>query len=318
MQQPYSPARLAVAVRRRRSLLEHLNHSADALGLLFILPVAFILMVFLTYPLGLGLWLGLTDTKIGRAGVFVGLDNFVSLAHDSVFWLSVGNTIGYTAVASVVKFGLGLALALLLNQNIAFKSFVRAILLLPWIVPTTLSAIAFWWIYDSQFSIVSWVLIKAGLMNRYIDFLGDGWNARAAVVAANVWRGIPFVAISLLAGLQTISPTLYEAATIDGATRWQRFRFITYPLLTPIVAIVMTFSVLFTFADFQLIYVLTRGGPVNATHLMATLSFQRAIPGGQLAEGAAIAVAMVPFLVVAILISFFGLQNRAWQHGGKD
>ncbi|KAB2876829.1 MAG: sugar ABC transporter permease [Burkholderiaceae bacterium] len=318
MQQPYSPARLAVAVRRRRSLLEHLNHSADALGLLFILPAALILMVFLTYPLGLGLWLGLTDTKIGRAGVFVGLDNFVSLAHDSVFWLSVGNTIGYTAVASVVKFGLGLALALLLNQNIAFKSFVRAILLLPWIVPTTLSAIAFWWIYDSQFSIVSWVLIKAGLMNRYIDFLGDGWNARAAVVAANVWRGIPFVAISLLAGLQTISPTLYEAATIDGATRWQRFRFITYPLLTPIVAIVMTFSVLFTFADFQLIYVLTRGGPVNATHLMATLSFQRAIPGGQLAEGAAIAVAMVPFLVVAILISFFGLQNRAWQHGGKD
>ncbi len=318
MQQPYSPARLAVAVRRRRSLLEHLNHSADALGLLFILPAALILMVFLTYPLGLGLWLGLTDTKIGRAGVFVGLDNFVSLAHDSVFWLSVGNTIGYTAVASVVKFGLGLALALLLNQNIAFKSFVRAILLLPWIVPTTLSAIAFWWIYDSQFSIVSWVLIKAGLMTRYIDFLGDGWNARAAVVAANVWRGIPFVAISLLAGLQTISPTLYEAATIDGATRWQRFRFITYPLLTPIVAIVMTFSVLFTFADFQLIYVLTRGGPVNATHLMATLSFQRAIPGGQLAEGAAIAVAMVPFLVVAILISFFGLQNRAWQHGGKD
>ncbi len=318
MQQPYSPARLAVAVRRRRSLLEHLNHSADALGLLFILPAALILMVFLTYPLGLGLWLGLTDTKIGRAGVFVGLDNFVSLAHDSVFWLSVGNTIGYTAVASVVKFGLGLALALLLNQNIAFKSFVRAILLLPWIVPTTLSAIAFWWIYDSQFSIVSWVLIKAGLMNRYIDFLGDGWNARAAVVAANVWRGIPFVAISLLAGLQTISPTLYEAATIDGATRWQCFRFITYPLLTPIVAIVMTFSVLFTFADFQLIYVLTRGGPVNATHLMATLSFQRAIPGGQLAEGAAIAVAMVPFLVVAILISFFGLQNRAWQHGGKD
>lgn len=318
MQQPLSPGHLAAAFPRRRSLLDHLNQSADSLGLLFILPAAVILLVFLTYPLGLGLWLGLTDTKIGRAGVFVGFDNFVSLAKDGVFWLSVGNTIGYTAVASVVKFGLGLALALLLNQNIAFKSFIRAILLLPWIVPTTLSAIAFWWIYDSQFSIVSWVLIKAGVMDSYIDFLGDRWNARAAVVAANIWRGIPFVAISLLAGLQTISPTLYEAATIDGATRWQRFRFITYPLLTPIVAIVMTFSVLFTFADFQLIYVLTRGGPVNATHLMATLSFQRAIPGGQLAEGAAIAVAMVPFLVAAVLISFFGLQNRAWQQGGKD
>jgi multiple sugar transport system permease protein len=301
-----------------RSALDRFNNSADALGLIFMLPAASILLVFLTYPLGLGLWLGLTDTKIGRPGIFIGLANYESLFRDSVFWMSVFNTIGYTAVASVFKFILGLLLALLLNQNIAFKSFMRAILLLPWIVPTTLSAIAFWWMYDSQFSIISWVLIKAGLIGNNIDFLGNGWNARFSVVAANIWRGIPFVAISLLAGLQTISPTLYEAATIDGATRWQSFRHITYPLLTPIIAIVMTFSVLFTFTDFQLIYVITRGGPVNATHLMATLSFQRAIPGGQLAEGAAIAMAMVPFLVAAILISFFGLQRRAWQQGSKD
>ncbi|MCX7143067.1 MAG: sugar ABC transporter permease [Proteobacteria bacterium] len=282
------------------------------------LPAASILLVFLTYPLGLGLWLGLTDTKIGRPGVFIGLANYESLFKDSVFWMSVFNTMGYTAVASVFKFMLGLILALLLNQNIALKSFMRAILLLPWIVPTTLSAIAFWWMYDSQFSIISWALMKAGLISTNIDFLGNSWNARLSVVAANIWRGIPFVAISLLAGLQTISPSLYEAATIDGATRWQNFRYITYPLLTPIIAIVMTFSVLFTFTDFQLIYVITRGGPVNATHLMATLSFQRAIPGGQLAEGAAIAMAMVPFLVAAILISFFGLQRRAWQQGSKD
>lgn len=301
-----------------QNLLNRFNNSADALGLIFMLPAASILLVFLTYPLGLGLWLGLTDTKIGRPGVFIGLGNYESLFKDSVFWLSVFNTIGYTAVASVFKFLLGLILALLLNQNIALKSFMRAILLLPWIVPTTLSAIAFWWMYDSQFSIISWVLIKAGLIDANINFLGDSWNARFSVVAANIWRGIPFVAISLLAGLQTISPSLYEAATIDGATRWQSFRHITYPLLTPIIAIVMTFSVLFTFTDFQLIYVITRGGPVNATHLMATLSFQRAIPGGQLAEGAAIAMAMVPFLVAAILISFFGLQRRAWQQGSKD
>jgi multiple sugar transport system permease protein len=301
-----------------QNLLNRFNNSADALGLVFMLPAASILLVFLTYPLGLGLWLGLTDTKIGRPGVFIGLANYESLFKDSVFWMSVFNTIGYTAVASVFKFILGLVLALLLNQNIALKSFMRAILLLPWIVPTTLSAIAFWWMYDSQFSIISWVLVKAGVIDHYIDFLGNGWNARFSVVAANIWRGIPFVAISLLAGLQTISPSLYEAATIDGATRWQSFRHITYPMLTPIIAIVMTFSVLFTFTDFQLIYVITRGGPVNATHLMATLSFQRAIPGGQLAEGAAIAMAMVPFLVAAILISLFGLQRRAWQQGSKD
>jgi multiple sugar transport system permease protein len=157
-----------------------------------------------------------------------------------------------------------------------------------------------------------------GLIHEYIDFLGVPWNARFSTIAANVWRGVPFVAITLLAGLQTISPSYYEASAIDGATRWQQFRHVTFPLLTPIIAVVMTFSVLFTFTDFQLIYVLTRGGPLNATHLMATLSFQRAISGGALGEGAAIAIAMVPFLLAAILFSFFGLQRRAWQQGGSD
>jgi multiple sugar transport system permease protein len=195
---------------------------------------------------------------------------------------------------------------------------IRAIVLLPFVVPTVLSAIAFWWIYDSQFSIISWVLIKAGLITRYIDFLGDPWNARWSVVVANIWRGVPFVAITLLAGLQTIAPSLYEAAALDGATEWQKLRHVTLPMLTPIIAVVMTFSVLFTFTDFQLIYVLTRGGPLNATHLMATLSFQRAIPGGALGEGAALATAMVPFLLAAILFSYFGLQRRAWQQGGTD
>ena len=191
-------------------------------------------------------------------------------------------------------------------------------MLLPWVVPTVLSAIAFWWIYDAQFSIISWALIKLGLIDAPINFLGDTNNARATVILANVWRGIPFVAITLLAGLQTISPSLHEAATLDGATSWQRFRYITLPMLSPLIAVVMTFSVLFTFTDFQLIYVLTRGGPLNATHLMATLSFQRAIPGGQLGEGAAIAVAMVPFLLAAILFSYFGLQRRRWQQGGAE
>jgi len=190
--------------------------------------------------------------------------------------------------------------------------------LLPWIVPTALSAIAFWWIYDSQFSIISWSLAQLGLIDRYINFLGDPVMARVSVIVANIWRGIPFVAITLLAGLQTIPPSLYEAATIDGASPWQRFRYVTLPMLTPIIAVVMTFSVLFTFTDFQLIYVLTRGGPLNATHLMATLSFQRAIPGGNLGEGAAIAVAMIPFLLAAILFSYFGLQRRRWQQGGRD
>jgi multiple sugar transport system permease protein len=311
-------ADVVAAAPSGRSILSRLTESRGALGLLFLLPAAAILIVFLTYPLGLGVWLGFTDTKIGRSGIYIGFENYEFLWDDSVFWLAVFNTILYTVVASILKFGLGLWLALLLNRHLPFKAFFRAIVLLPWVVPTVLSAIAFWWIYDAQFSILSWALMRLGLISEPINFLGDVANARASVIAANVWRGIPFVAISLLAGLQTISPSLHEAATLDGATSWQRFRYITLPLLTPIIAVVMTFSVLFTFTDFQLIYVLTRGGPVNATHLMATLSFQRAIVGGQLGEGAAIAVAMIPFLLAAILFSYFGLQRRRWQQGGGD
>ena len=282
------------------------------------LPAGVLLLLFLTYPLGLGVWLGFTDAKIGRVGEWIGFENYEYLVTDSVFRLSVFNTFVYTVVASVVKFVLGLWLALLLNKHIPFKSFVRAIVLLPFIVPTVLSAIAFWWIYDAQFSIVSWVLVKIGLMDEYINFLGEPNLARMSTIIANIWRGVPFVAICLLAGLQTIPPSMYEAASIDGATPFQQFWHVTLPMLTPIIAVVMTFSVLFTFTDFQLIWVLTRGGPINATHLMATLSFQRAIPGGALGEGAAIATAMIPFLLAAILFSYFGLQRRRWQQGGSD
>ena len=299
-------------------MLQKLQNSRNALGFLFMLPAAVLLLLFLTYPLILGVWLGFTDAKIGRSGVWIGLENYAFLLGDEVTRLAVFNTLFYTAVASVLKFVLGLWLAVLLNEKIPFKTFFRTVILLPYIVPTALSAIAFWWIYDAQFSVVSWVLVKMGVITTYIDFLGSPWNARLSTIAANVWRGVPFVAITLLAGLQTISPSLYEAAAIDGASGWQRFRFITLPLLTPIIAVVMTFSVLFTFTDFQLIYVLTRGGPLNATHLMATLSFQRAIPGGALGEGAAIAIAMIPFLLASILFSYFGLQRRAWQQGGSD
>lgn len=295
-----------------------LRDNNTLLGLVFMIPAAAILLVFLTYPLGLGVWLGFTDTRVGRDGIFIGTENYDYLFDDPVFWLSVFTTLLYTVAASIAKFGLGLWLALLLNHHLPFKAFLRAIVLLPWIVPTVLSAIAWWWIYDSQFSIISWVLVKLGWIDTYIDFLGEPNLARASVIVANVWRGIPFVAISLLAGLQTIPPSLYEAAVLDGATPWQRFRYVTLPMLSPIIAVVMTFSVLFTFTDFQLIWVMTRGGPMNATHLMATLSFQRAIPGGNLGEGAAIATAMVPFLFAAIMFSYFGLQRRRWQQGSRD
>ena len=297
------------------SLWSRMMNSRNTLGWIFMLPTAVFLLMFLVYPLGLGIWLSFTDAKIGRPGDFVGLENYIWIIDDPKFQTAVFFTIFYTFFASLAKFAIGLYLALLLNEKLPFKAILRAIVLIPFIVPTVLSAIAFWWIFDPQFSVISWSLRNMGLIDGNINFLGDAWNARWSVIFANVWRGVPFIAISLLAGLQTVPPSLYEAATLDGASRWQMFRHITYPLLTPIIAVVMTFSVLFTFTDFQLIKVLSNGGPAGATELMATMSYNTAILGGRIGEGAAISTAMVPFLLAAIMVSWFGLQRRQWQQG---
>src|SRR5262249_3662687 len=193
--QPRQPPREATA-------WERLKVDRHWLSFWFMLPAAGFLLLFLAYPLGLGIWISFTDARIGRSGVFIGLENYDWLREDSIFWLSVFNTLLYTLVASTIKFAVGLYLALLLNQHLPFKAIIRAVVLIPFIVPTVLSAIAFWWLFDSQFSVISWSLRKIGLIATNIDFLGDPWNARWSVIFANVWRGVPFIAITLLAGLQ--------------------------------------------------------------------------------------------------------------------
>lgn len=302
--------------RRRDGWVTRFFNYRPFLIALCLTPAIGLLLVFLTYPLGLGFWLALTDSTIGERGHFVGLANFISIINDPVFRLSVFNTIFYTAAATVGKFVLGLWLALLLNHHLPFKAFLRALVLLPWIVPTVLSAIVWWWMYSPQFSVISYILVDVlHLRSSYIDFLGSAWPARWSLVAANVWRGIPFVAIITLAGLQTISPALYEAALLDGASPWQRFRHITVPMLLPILSVALTLSTLFTFSDFQLVYAITNGGPFNTTHIMATLAYQVAIPGTQLGQGAAIAISMIPFLIALTALNYFGLARRKWQQG---
>jgi multiple sugar transport system permease protein len=272
-------------------------------GILFTVPANTILLLLLAYPFVLGIWLSFTDTIIGRKGTFIGLSNYLELIQNDVFQLTTFNTLLYTFVAVFFKLILGFALAVILNRDFKGKGFVRAIVLLPWIVPTALSTIAFWWLFDSQFSCFSWLLVKTGLISNPINFLGDPNNARACVIAANVWRGIPFFTIGLMAGLQTINQSLYEAADIDGAGPWDKFKLITLPLIMPLLAVITTFSIIWTFADFHLIWIMTRGGPANATHIFGTLSYQRAIPGGHLGEGAAISVFIFPVLLICVLIT---------------
>jgi len=264
-------------------------------------PVAF-LAALVGYPFFYGIWLSLQNRPVAKAGVFVGLENYISAWHDPVFWQVVVNTFIYTIVATILKMVGGLGLALVMNQDFRFKNLTRALLLLPFIVPTVLSTIAWQWILDPAFSVVNWVMVATGLITPPgPSWLGNPHLAMTSLIVVNTWRGLPFYGITLLAGLQTIPPELYEAATIDGASTWQRFRYVTLPLLMPVIFIVTMFSVIFTFADFQLIYVLTHGGPANATNVFATYAFDVAMIGGQLGQGAAIALTMVPPLALIIL-----------------
>jgi multiple sugar transport system permease protein len=197
----------------------------------------------------------------------------------------------------------GLGMALVMNQNFRLKGLTRALLLLPFVVPTVLSTVAWQWILDPGMGLINRLLVVSGLATTGPSWLGNPTLAMLSVIIVNTWRGLPFFGISILAGLQTIPPELYEAATIDGAGTWARFRYVTLPLLMPVILIVTTFSIIFTFFDFQLVYVLTGGGPANETHLMATYSFAISMGGGQLGLGSAAAMAMVPVLglVLALL-----------------
>ncbi len=294
----------------RRAAVGSLLESREALGWAMVAPAVALLGAFLAYPFLLGVWLSLTDSRIANPGRFVGLENFRYLVGDGVFRLAVLNTLLYAGVAVVLKFVLGFALALLVDREFRGKRFVRAAMLLPWIVPTSLSALVFYWIYDSQFSVLTWMLRAAGLVDRSINYLGDPNLARASLIAANVWRGVPFFAIGLLAGLQTVPRELYEAAAMDGAGPWARFRWITWPLLVPVSVVVTVFSTIMTVGDFQLIWIVTKGGPANATHLFGTLAYQRAVQGGFLGEGAAVAVFVLPVLVACVALAYRALRRE--------
>ncbi len=305
--------RLEVSLPRaagRRAAAAAWLESREALGWAMVSPALALLALFLAYPFLLGVWLAFTDSRIANPGRFVGLENFRYLLGDGVFWLTVFNTLLYAGVAVVLKFVLGLALALLVDREFRGKRFVRAAMLLPWIVPTSLSALVFYWIYDSQFSVLTWMLRAAGLVDRPINYLGDPNLARASLIAANVWRGVPFFAIGLLAGLQTVPRELHEAAAMDGAGPWARFRWVTWPLLVPVAVVVTVFSTIMTVGDFQLIWIVTKGGPANATHLFGTLAYQRAVQGGFLGEGAAVAVFVLPVLVACVALAYRALRRE--------
>ena len=269
------------------------------LALALLMPTAVLLGLFIAYPFFEGVMLSLSSARVGIEGEFVGLKNFTA----------VWNTFWYTAVTTVFKLVLGLWLAMLLKRHFRGKAIIRAFILLPFIIPTVLSTFAWKWMFDPTFSVINWTLFHMGLITQRINWLGDPDLAMTSIIIVNIWRGVPFFAISLLAGLQTISPELNEAAAIDGARPWNRFWYVTWPLLLPVTMVVMLFSVIQTFADFQLVYVMTGGGPANATQLFATYAYQIGIGTGLLSEGAAISLAMFPFLFLIVVVQLLYIRR---------
>lgn len=304
-------ARLAAMPRGlpRMGMVARALEDERILGTLLLVPTIVLLGLFIAYPFVKGVWISLTSATVGNPGSFIGLGNFAKVFNDTIFQRATYNTFVYTAVATVGKLVLGMWLALLLNRHFRMKRLVRASMLLPFIIPTVLSTFAWKWMFDPTFSVLNWTLYQLGLIQTRVGWLTDPTLALVSVIVVNVWRGMPFYAITLLAGLQTVSPELHEAAAIDGANAWQRFWRITWPLLLPVTMVVTLFSVIQTFADFQLVYVLTGAGPANSTHLFATYAYQVGIATGLLGEGAAASLAMFPMLFIIVVIQLWYIRR---------
>ena len=295
---------LARAVPRRALGIREWFEREAVFSWLLLTPPLLFLLAFLGYPFCYGVYLSFVKRPVAQPATFVGLGNFVNLWNDPIFWQAVWNTFRFTGAATVLKLVGGLGMALVMHQSFKFRGMARALLLLPFIVPTVLSTVAWQWIFDPGMGMFNRILTFVDVVkpNQGPSWLGNPTLAMVSVILVNTWRGLPFFGITILAGLQTIPDELMESATIDGAGRWARFRYVTLPLLMPVLFIVTTFSVIITFFDFQLVYVLTGGGPANATHLMATYAYSVGMSSGQMGMGSAAALAMVPVLGVVLLL----------------
>ena len=283
------------------------------LGPAFVTPALLLILVLVAYPFGMALYLAMSNAFIGRASHFVGFRNFVALWEADSFRQTFQNAFVFTGAAVGLKLLLGMTLALLLNEQLWFKRMIRGAVLLPWVIPTALSTLGWWWMFNSLYSVVNWTGIAVGLMDPPgPNWLGQKYYAMAAVVTVNVWRGLPFFAITILAGLVSIPKELYEAAEADGAGPAARFWHVTLPLLKPVLAIVILFSTIFTFSDFNIVYVLTHGGPINSTHLFATLARQIGLESGQLGQGAAISLYLFPVLALVVWVQLRFVRRQAY------
>ena len=272
------------------------------IGYLFVLPLVVLVLLLIAYPLGSAVYLSLTEKYVGYPPRFVGLKNYVELTGDPVFRKVVWNSAVFTVASVTVKLMIGLLMALSLHKALFARRLVRGILLLPWVVPTVITALAWHWMFDALRGFINVSLETLGLIGEPIAWLGQPSTAMMAVVVVNIWRGFPFFGVSLLAGLQAIPADLYEAAAVDGASATQRFRHVTLPGLRPVIFVTTLISTIFTLNDFNIVYVMTRGGPGIATHILATYTYEVGFQALRWGRAVAVSMYLMPLVVVMIVV----------------
>jgi len=276
----------------------------------FITPALLVIFCLIGYPFLLSIYLSLCEAMVGQPLRFAGFENFRYLLRSDIFLQTLKNSLVYTFSAVVLKVVFGLGLALLLNSGIRFQKFFRGAILLPWVIPDTLSTLGWVWMFDPLYSVINWVLTHLGLVQKGIPWLSNPYWAMASIVLVNVWRGLPFFAITFFAGLVSVPRELYQAAKVDGAGRFRIFFYITLPLLKPLLLIVILFSTISTISDFNIVYILTKGGPMNMTHVLSTLAFRVGLAGGNLGQGAAISLFLFPVMAVVVYFQLRVIQGK--------
>ena len=294
---------LGTRSRARGSRLARVLGRDWKMGFIFILPIVVLVLALVAYPFTYAVYLSMTRKFVGMPPVFVGLENYIRLAQDGFFLRAIWNSFIFTFGSVVFKLALGLVMALVLTSNIRFRSFFTGVLLVPWVAPTVVSALNFLWIYDGSLGVLNYMLTKVfGITSQGIGWLSEpGW-AMASVIFVNIWRGFPFFGISFLAGMKAIPAELFEAAAVDGANAVQRFLHITVPALRNIVIIVVLLSTIWTFNDFGIVYILTKGGPGGATMVLPVFTYEMAFGAQRLGDAIAVALYMLPGLAVVIVL----------------
>jgi len=279
-------------------------------GYLLVLPAVIYVLALLGFPLVLGIWYSLTDVTVAREGRFIGLRNFVEALHDPTFTLALRNTLIIASVATAAKITLSVGLAFLLLGAFRGRSLLRTLFVLPWTIPVALSTIAWKWMFHSQFSVVNWILLKVGLIDQSIQWLGTPLPAMFAVILVSTWRAVPFGTIVVMAGLTALPAEVIDAARVDGANWWQRFQRVIVPLIAPILFIAILFDLIFTLTELTVVFLLTGGGPVDQTQVLANYALQVGVPGSQLGLGAAIALFMLPVLLILTILALRTIARR--------